>query len=103
MDNIGRQNIVDFSTGFTINMTEKVLVKVDGHYFLRASPDDAVYTASGAVLRADARGSQDVGAEIDVTLRYPINPHLLSVIGYSHFFPGDFIEDTGASQEIDWG
>ena len=104
IDTLAHQNVIDFNTGFTIALTDKVSTKTAAHYFLRAESDDNLYGITGTAARAGTgSGSQDIGAEIDVTLKYVINRHLVSVIGYAHFFPGDFVEDTGSSQEIDWG
>jgi len=54
-------------------------------------------------LRA-ANGSSEmfIGSEIDLLLNWQIDRHLLLYGGYSHFFAGDFIQDTGASQDIDF-
>ena len=85
---------------------------MDCHWFWRASDDDAVYTAgAGAgssppvagVLRGDL-GSDDtyIGSELDIVLNWQIDRHTLIHTGYSHFFSGDFIQDTGADDDIDF-
>jgi hypothetical protein len=109
IDVIGRQNIIDVHPGAELTfMTEKKYVKKlslrgDYHMFWRAEEDDAVYNAAGAVLRP-AGGSDDlyIGSEIDLLLNWQINRHWAAYVGYSHFFAGDFIEDTGPSEDIDF-
>lgn len=103
MDFIGRQNIIDFSHGATIRPIEKLTLGITGHQFWRADTDDALYNAGGAVLRAGSLGSShEVGYEIDLTSRYQINRHLVGLVGYSHFFSGKFIEESGPEKDSDF-
>ena len=57
---------------------------------------------SGVVRPGGGSSSKEIGSEIDLTLKYKFDRHLLGLLGYSHFFAGDFIEDTGASSDIDF-
>jgi len=103
MDLIGRQNIIDISAGVSFKPHKKVLVKADFHHFIRSNDSDSVYNAGGGILRATALGASDeVGQEIDITLKYMVDRHLTLQGGYSHFFAGDFFSDTGLSQDIDF-
>lgn len=43
-----------------------------------------------------------VGQELDTRVRWKADPHLEIVSGYSHFFTGDFIRNTGASPDSDF-
>ena len=43
-----------------------------------------------------------MGSEIDLLLTWQIERHTQAYFGYSHFFAGDFIEDTGPSDDIDF-
>ena len=104
IDVIGRQNNVSFSTGFLMKPADKVVFRIDGFYFMCASNDDAVYNPGNAVVRANGAtsGSQDVGGEVDFTVKYIFNRHFVGAVGYSHFFPGDFIKETGTGKDIDF-
>ncbi len=106
MDLIGRQNIQDLSAGFSFKPHRKFLVKLDYHVFTRTSDADSVYNAGGGILRATTAGaSDDVGQEIDLTLKYLVDRHLTLQGGYSHFFTGDYFTDTSggtADEDIDW-
>lgn len=103
IDAVGRQNIVDLRAGVAVKPVPSVTIRVDGHIFFRASDRDALYDAAGAVVRPGLDGgSSEVGQEIDVTLRWQIDPHAAILLGYSHFFPGAFIEETGPSDPINF-
>jgi hypothetical protein len=103
IDAIGRQNIIDFSLGVTGSPFAKATVGITGHFFWRADTDDAVYNAGGAAVRAGGAGSSsEVGQEIDLTLKYKFDRHLAGLLGYSHFFAGNFIDQSGSSEDIDF-
>lgn len=103
IDIVGRQNIVDFSSGVSFTPIERATVGLTGHLFWRAEDTDALYNAGGGVVRAGGLGIDDeVGAELDLTIKYKFDSHLTGLFGYSHFFAGDFIEESGASDDIDF-
>jgi hypothetical protein len=103
IDTVGRQNIIDVSTGLSLSPIKKLSFSVEGHLFWRAEDDDALYNAGGGVVRAaGTSGENEVGSEIDLLAKYQFNRHLLGMLGYSHFFAGPFIEDTGPSEDIDF-
>jgi hypothetical protein len=118
IDVIGRQNIIDLHPGVEITpiqnarFAKKVTLRTDYHLFWRENENDAVYTvsagagsspASAGVLRA-ASGSTEkyIGSELDLLLNWQVDRHLLLYGGYSHFFAGDFIQETGPSRDIDF-
>lgn len=109
IDVIGRQNIIDLHPGAEVTLLadrpnmKKLALRGDYHMFWRYSDDDAVYNAGGAILRGDG-GSDDryVGSEIDLLLNWQIDRHFNAYFGYSHFFAGDFINSTGAGDDIDF-
>jgi len=104
IDTIGRQNIIDARLQTSIVPYRTLRVGLDLHNFWRASNDDALYNASGAVVREGTTTRESfVGSELDLTLRQPVGRHIEVLLGYSHFFSGDFIEDSGADQDIDFG
>jgi len=109
IDAIGRQNTVDIHPGAELTLLQnrkfakKLSFRADYHLFWRASDEDAVYNAAGGVLRAD-NGSDEtfIGSEADLLLNWQFDRHLSGYIGYSHFFAGDFIDQTGPSEDIDF-
>ena len=103
IDAVGRQNVIDLRGSASANLISKVRSGVDVHYFRRASSDDAAYNAGGGVLRAGTAGtSKYVGVEVDLTLKIPVSAYTLVGFGYSHFFAGDFIDQAGSSEDIDF-
>ena len=103
IDAIGRQNIIDLTPGLTVKPMPELTLKAQSHFFWRASQNDGVYNAGGGVLRGPG-GSDDrfVGSEIDLLGKYQLNRNASVVLGYSRFFPGGFIDDTGPSDDINF-
>ena len=65
--------------------------------------DVAGRDVAGGVLRADSGSDETfIGSEVDLLLNWQFDRHLSGYIGYSHFFAGDFIEQTGPSEDIDF-
>ncbi len=55
---------------------------------------------NGAGLRDNTGNSgKDVGEEVDIRVRFPINKYIAANLGYAHFWAGDFTKTT--SQQID--
>jgi hypothetical protein len=118
IDVIGRQNIIDLHPGIEATLlanakyAKKVTLRADYHLFWRENENDAVYNVlAGAassppqagVLRAPLGSDETfIGSEIDFLLNWQVDRHLLLYGGYSHFFAGDFIQDTGPSHDIDF-
>ncbi len=108
IDVIGRQNIVDIHPGLQMTLLKDkdyaklVKLRADYHFFWRADADDALYGVTGAVQRADnGTDATEVGQEIDLLIDWQVDRHLAFYFGYSHFFAGEFIDDTGANDDID--
>jgi hypothetical protein len=109
IDVIGRQNILDLHPGVEVTLAKearyfkKVALRTDYHMYWRYSDDDALYNASGGVQRADnGSDATTVGSEIDLYLTWQIDRHSNFYAGYSHFFAGEFIQETGPSEDIDF-
>ncbi|CAN5566116.1 hypothetical protein BH20VER3_BH20VER3_10850 [soil metagenome] len=104
IDLVGRQNIVDLHPGVSIKCaSDKLTVRAEGHFLWRAEAADALYNAGGGVVRRGAPGtSKEVGSEIDLVANYRFNRHLDIEAGYSHFFPGTFIKQTGPDSDINF-
>lgn len=101
-DIAGRQNIVDVSGGTTIRAWRAMLAGADYHVLRRASAADAFYALPGGVARPSAFGSAKVIAtELDLTLRWPVDRHLLLHGGWSRVFPGAYIRQGGGASGAD--
>ncbi len=103
IDYIGRQNIISPSAGLSVIPLRGLTLSLQQYFFWRDSDRDAIYTKSGAVLRrGDTTTARYVGAETDLYVTYNFDRHLLLYGGYSHFFPGKFIENTGPHRGSDF-
>lgn len=111
IDVVGRQNIIDVHPGVELTLlkdaryAKKVSLRSDYHLFWRADENDGLYSAAGTLVRPAAAGvdARFVGSEIDVLVNWQVDRHLLIYAGYSHFFAGDFIDDSaGADEDIDF-
>ena len=101
-DIAGRQNIVDLSGGGSAKVWRSVVGAADYHVLRRSSAADAFYALNGAVARRASYGAaKNIGSELDLTLRWPVDRHLLLLTGWSHVLPGRFIEQGGRASGAD--
>jgi hypothetical protein len=103
IDAVARQNAVDAQTGVVLRPLPATTLTLTGHFLWRASNQDALYNAAGDVSRAGSSGSSPwLGAEIDLLLRYQFDVHLALLAGYSHFFTGRYLKNSGRGRDIDF-
>ncbi len=101
IDIVGRQNIIDVAPGVALKLANPLTLRFDLHFFWRADLNDALYHAGGGIVRpGNPLLSRRVGSEMDWTLQYRMNRHTAITGGYSHFFPGPFIEESGPAEGI---
>jgi hypothetical protein len=100
-DVVGRQNVISPSVGVDLEPVRGLTVALKGHRFWRASVNDALYNAGGAVVRAPgASDSKTVGDELDLTTTFRFARHFIGQLGYSRFFTGPFLEETGPGDDM---
>ena len=102
------QNLHDLEVSMKAQPLKTVSLKAELHAFWLATTDDAWYRANGVAqvrpLNAVGRNADSyAGSEIDLTATWNVNKHLQVEGGYSHFFAGDYLSDTGASDDADFG
>lgn len=84
---------------------------------LRFEPDDKtlvsmIYRTNWLASKRDAwtrvgrvdpegKSGRFIGQEIDLSVRRALTDHFSIEVGYAHFFPGDFVEETGPSPDSD--
>src|SRR5258706_13450842 len=109
IDAIGRQNIIDVHPGATLTLLEnkpgieRLTLLTEYRQFWRESNQDAVYTSSGSILRAGGGSNASaIGGEMDLQVNWQIDRHISAYAGYSHFFHGSFITDTGPHSDINF-
>jgi hypothetical protein len=83
---------------------------LEGYFggFWLASTDDAWYRANGVArvrpLNTAARAANSyAGSEIDLLATFAPAKFLTVLAGYSHFFAGDYLHDTGPDDDADFG
>jgi len=101
LDLVGRRNLLAGAAGVTVRPLTGVTAGLSYQRFWRASNRDALYDATGQVLRFADGGSRSTGSEIDLVLGWRFDPHTQLGLGYGHFFAGDFVEQTGRSRDVD--
>jgi hypothetical protein len=103
LDIAARQNILAPNVNLTLKPLKNLTAKVFYFHFWLDSNLDALYNAGGAPTRRDTSGHSgtEVGDEVDVTLTYQLDVHSSILFGYSHVWPGNFIESSGRSRDAD--
>ncbi len=102
-DFIGRQNIIDLSAGAEWKPRHDLKLALGNHAFWTDSQNDAIYNPGGGVLRPGGSfSSSSVGFESDVTAAWRLDRHLALLLGYSRFFAGDALEESGPSDDVDF-
>lgn len=112
MDQISWQNMRNARFSLSAKPFKKTTVAFDYHMFWLDEEEDAYYTVAGAARPAGASFNggraalqpgtyltttrdDHIGNEIDVTVKYTWADSIRLAGGYSHFFAGDFLDDTG--------
>lgn len=103
MDLVGCRNIRNLRFTGEVRPSPKLCLSGDYHFFWLDRASDSLYRLSGAVSRAaDPDADKEVGQEVDFTVRYDLSDDLQFMVGYSHFFTGDFLSDTGSADDAGW-
>ena len=101
-DYVGRQNIVSPSVGASLRPASRLSVSLTHFGFWRASVHDALYNSAGSALRpGTGTAARYIGAETDLVATYQFDRHVLGYASYNHFFPGDFIRQSGLARGSD--
>ncbi|MEY5024623.1 MAG: hypothetical protein RLZZ244_151 [Verrucomicrobiota bacterium] len=107
IDAFSWQNIHNPQVTLQISPTNKTTLRVDHHAFWLAQTDDAWYRANGVArvrtLNATARAADRyVGQELDLTAIWKLNRNFSLQAGYSHFFSGTYVRQTGKRADADF-
>ena len=115
MDTFAWRNVHDARLSLRVQPHKNVEVTLDYHAFWLAETTDYWFTSNAnSTLRTTTPGkrgkdvrtigaSNFAGHEIDFTTGWKVNSHLSLKFGYSHFFAGDYLRDTGAHSDADFG
>ncbi len=85
-------------------LKDRIKCSLEYHRFYLAETEDAWYNSSGKKIRkgTSADVSDYVGDEVDLVMKYKVLSFLELEGGYAHFFCGDYVKDTGSSDDADW-
>ncbi|MEZ5386920.1 MAG: alginate export family protein [Prosthecobacter sp.] len=105
IDTTGWVNMHNPQLNITFEPTAKLKLKIDYHLYWSASNNDAWRRVNGvtAVRPITSAASNFRGQEIDFTAFYKVNSHVGLQAGYSVFLAGDYLADTGASDNAHFG
>jgi len=102
MDLFSLQNIhnAEAVLAWKANKQNKVRLAYEGFWLAKATSDSWYNAGAAAIRRATGPVSSYVGSEIDVTLATSFGDWPIStLLGYSHFFAGSYISQTGSSRD----
>jgi hypothetical protein len=112
MDEFSWRNIHDARVQFNVKPIKKLDLEFDYHAFWLADTHDFWYRSNGiSTLRTRTPDGLDVrtigasnfaGHEIDLTASYELTKNVKLQVGYSHFFAGQYLADTGADSDADF-
>ena len=113
MDEFAWRNLHDARVQLSAKPVNRLELQVDYHAFWLADTHDFWYRSNGhSILRTTTPDGRDVrtigarnfaGQEIDLTATYELRKWVKVQAGYSHFFAGSYLEDTGAHDDADFG
>ncbi len=101
IDLVARQNVWAAQGNIALQPHERLQLRFAYHAFWLAENSDGLYNAGGVLLRRDASGRSphDIGQELDITLEWKIDVHSALLLGYSHFWGGGFLDETGLGDD----
>ncbi len=113
MDEFSWRNIHDARVQFNVKPLTKLDLEADYHAFWLVDTSDYWYRSNGiSTLRTRTPDGRDVrtigasnfaGQEVDLTATYEVTKNLKVQTGYSHFFAGQYLVDTGPHSDADFG
>lgn len=94
MDLFGRRNLEDANLQLSLQPTERLKLLAWYHYFFLETQTDVPYSVVMTPFNGALPGSTDLGHEIDLIASYKIDARQNLLLGYSHFFSGDYYDMT---------
>ena len=95
MDLFGRRNLEDVNLQLSLQPTERLKLLTWYHYLFLETQTDVPYSVVMSPFNGgNLPGSADLGHEIDFVASYTVNARQNLVLGYSHFFSGDYYDTT---------
>jgi hypothetical protein len=108
MDTMAWQNTHNLGVSAKVSPIRSLTAEVDYRAYWLATTNDVWYRANGltAVRPLSAAANKNVGnytgSEIDLILTWNATKFLQFQAGYSHYFAGTYLKDTGASNDANF-
>ena len=108
MDLFAWQNLHNTMLSFKVTPVKDVTAQLDFNSFWLADTNDVWYRANGLTavrpLNAASRAAGSyVGSEVAFVVTWNVNKYVQVQGGYSHFFTGTYLKDTGFHSDADFG
>ncbi len=115
LDEFAWRNMHGVRLSFSVKPHKDVELTLDYHAFWLAETTDYWYTSNAnSTVRTTTSGkngrdvrtigaSNFAGHELDFSTDWKVNRHLSLLVGYSHFFAGSYLRDTGTHSDADFG
>jgi hypothetical protein len=98
----GHANRISLNPTATVHLTKRLAVTENWEFIWRESVGDGIYGVGGNFVRAGHPGDgRYVGSQPTTLVDWAIQRHLGLVFIYTHFYPGAFLQNTGASKAVD--
>lgn len=104
-DLFSRRNVQGMVGHFSVSPSDTLTMELDYHVFQRVESNTAAFKFDGtsygltSLTSSTANTDDDIGSELDFTLRKKLTEKFNLAFGYSIFIPGSYIEDTQAIGE----
>lgn len=113
LDYMGWRNMRHWHFGAAVSPTKRLNLSLDGHFLSLADARDYWYGVNGAPVKGSSgtpllsptgAAGRDIGTEIDFVADYKVSNFLSLSVGYSHFWPGKYIQtlDPPRAHEANW-
>ncbi len=103
MDFVSLQNINNYHFQLAAYPHKGIELQMDYHLIYLDTPKDNLYSAGRTIKRATVAGADSyVGGELDLLTKFKATDFCGMLVGYSHFFAGQFLSDTGISEDADY-
>ncbi len=94
-------NLISIHPSISVQPCEDFTVYIEWAFFWRESESDGLYKPPRFVNRAAGDGlDKSIGNQIGLKVEYEIDRHVTIALDMSYFMAGDFIKETGESEDI---
>jgi hypothetical protein len=99
----GRRNLIALQPILELYLGKTISVMPNAAFYWRESTQDGLYSAGGGiVVTGQKSNARSIGTHAAVQLRWELNRHVTFFAEYLHFFPGQFLRQSTAGQDIDY-